>query len=207
MCAAAVVLAASCSYRVARNPFFDEESEPAMPCIVSSDTTLVIVRDFFPKIGKVESLTCDDYSVVPLSKTCMDTVLVAVRPDSRYISTLNVTSGGERGVIVLKQETQRSAGTPIVSAVGSGMGGREFTVEVKNTPASYLILWQNTLLDRNCLSYRKDGVFTIHVPFNAMEMERSYIRIYSHNAAGAGSEVIVPVQRGRVMLPESKKLS
>ena len=33
----------SCSYRVERNPFFDEKSAPARPCVLLSDTTLLVV--------------------------------------------------------------------------------------------------------------------------------------------------------------------
>lgn len=199
LCAAALFLMESCSYRVASNPFFDEESAPARPCLISSDTTMLVVRDYFPTIGRVDALRCDDYRIVPVSGESMDTVLVVCKARSRSISTVKVTTGDESGVIVLKRENPEVADTPVISAVGSGMGGREFTVEVKNTPASYLVLWQNTLLDRNCLSYRKNGVFTVHIPYNALEMERSYIRIYSHNAAGAGSDMAVPVVNGRIL--------
>ena len=85
MTAAAVILfmAASCSYRVERNPFFDEKSAPARPCVLMSDTTLLVVRDYFPGIGRVDGLTCNDYTVVPLSPDSMDTVLVVAGPASR----------------------------------------------------------------------------------------------------------------------------
>lgn len=197
---AAAVMLQSCTYRVPDNPFFDKESVPAAPCIVSSDTTVVIVRDYFPGIGRVDTVTCGDYEVVPVSREGMDTVQVVARPASRFISILTVSSGSEKGAIVLKRQVAEGPGTPVVSTAGSTMGGREFTVEVKNTPASYLVLWQNTLLDRNCLSYRKNGVFTVHVPYNALDVDTSFIRIFSHNAAGAGGDITVPVFRGRVML-------
>ena len=209
MTAAAVILfmAASCSYRVERNPFFDEKSAPARPCVLLSDTTLLVVRDYFPGIDRVDGMTCDDYTVVPLSPDSMDTVLVVAGPASRNISTVRVTTGEESGVIVLKREYVKSQTVPEVTVVGTDMGGREFTVKVDNTPASYLVLWQNTLLGHKYLSYRKSGVFTVHVPSNAAEMGRSYIRIYSHNAAGAGSGIVVPVQDGRVVLSEETELS
>ena len=191
-------MAASCSYRVERNPFFDEEAAPARPCVLYSDTTLLVVRDYFPGIGRVDGLTSDDYTVVPLSPGSMDTVLVVAGPASRNISTVRVTTGEENGVIVLKRDTAGAGNVPSVTVVGTDMGGREFTVKVDNTPASYLVLWQNTLLGHNFLSYHKSGVFTIHIPDNAEDMDRSCIRIYSHNAAGAGSDVTVPVRRGRV---------
>ena len=142
MTAAAVILfmAASCSYRVERNPFFDEVSAPARPCVLLSDTTLLVVRDYFPGIGRVDGLACNDYTVVPLSPDSMDTVLVVAGPASRNISTVRVTTGEESGVIVLKREYVKSQTVPEVTVVGTDMGGREFTVKVDNTPASYLRL-------------------------------------------------------------------
>ena len=141
MTAAAVILfmAASCSYRVERNPFFDEKSAPARPCVLMSDTTLLVVRDYFPGIGRVDGLTCNDYTVVPLSPDSMDTVLVVAGPASRNISTVRVTTGEESGVIVLKREPPKAQTVPSVTVVGTDMGGREFTVKVDNTPASYLV--------------------------------------------------------------------
>ena len=175
--AAALLLTLSCSYRVERNPFFDEESGPARTCVLLSDTTLLVVRDYFPGIGSVDGLTCDDYTVLPLSRGSMDSVLVVAGPASRNISTVRVTTGKESGVIVLKREN------------------------------SYLVLWQNTLLGHKCLSYHKPGVFTVHIPDNAEEMDHSCIRIYSHNAAGAGSDITVPVRRGRVTSSDAAELS
>ena len=137
----------------------------------------------------------------------MDTVLVVAGPASRNISTVRVTTGEENGVIVLKRELPKAQTVPSVTVVGTDMGGREFTVKVDNTPASYLVLWQNTLLGHKCLSYHKAGVFTVHIPDNAEEMDHSCIRIYSHNAAGAGSDITVPVRRGRVTLSDATEMS
>ena len=57
--AVAVMLSAavSCSYSVEDAPFFNEESAPAMPCLISGDTTLLIVRDYFPRIEKVDAVS------------------------------------------------------------------------------------------------------------------------------------------------------
>ena len=183
--------AVSCSYSVEDAPFFNEESAPAMPCLISGDTTLLIVRDYFPRIEKVDAVSSEDYTIVPVSREDMDTVLVIAGPDSRSVSAVKVTSGDGCGVIVLA--------VPSIATVGSNMGGREFTVRAENSPAGYLVLWQNTLLDHNFMSYRKNGEFTVHIPDNAEDMERSYIRIYTYNAEGAGSDILVPVRYGRVL--------
>lgn len=154
------VMAVSCSYRVDRAPFFNEESAPAMPCLISGDTTLLIVRDYFPKIEKVDAVSSEDYTVIPVSVDDMDTVMLVAGPSSRNVSTVRVTSGDGCGVIVLKRKTPAGAAVPSMATIGSNMGGREFTVRAENSPAGYLVLWQNTLLDHNFMSYRKDGEFT-----------------------------------------------
>ena len=196
--------AVSCSYSVEDAPFFNEESAPAMPCLISGDTTLLIVRDYFPRIEKVDAVSSEDYTIVPVSREDMDTVLVIAGPDSRSVSAVKVTSGDGCGVIVLKRKTPAGEAVPSIATVGSNMGGREFTVRAENSPAGYLVLWQNTLLDHNFMSYRKNGEFTVHIPDNAEDMERSYIRIYTYNAEGAGSDILVPVHYGRVMAAASE---
>lgn len=197
---AAALLAVSCSYEVRHNPLFDGNPVPARPCIISSDSTLLVVRDYFPAIGSVDGISCDDYAIVPVSAGDMDTVLLVSTQESRKVSMLRVTTGDESGVIVLKRRTARTGTEPSIATVGSNMGGREFTVRVKNSPASYLVLWQNTPLDHKFLSYRKDGEFTVRIPVNALEMEQSYIRIYSFNAEGAGNDIVIPVHDGRVTI-------
>lgn len=199
MALAAMLAVASCSYRAPENPFFDSASSPAMPCLVSSDTTLLIVRDYFPKIERVDNVTSDDYTIIPVSKDDMDTVLVVATPASRTVSVLTVTTGDESGSIVLKTKTPEMSGSPVVATVDVDMGGRQFTVKGENAPAGYIVLWQNTVLDHKFMSYRKSGEFTVHVPENAEDMERSYIRIYSYSQHGAGSDILVPLCKGRVI--------
>ena len=78
------IVSASCSYRVERAPFFNEESAPAMPCLISGDTTLLIVRDYFPKIEKVDAVSSEDYTVIPVSVDDMDTVMLVARPEQPF---------------------------------------------------------------------------------------------------------------------------
>lgn len=199
---ATALLTVSCSYEVRHNPLFDGSPVPAMPCIISSDSTLLVVKDYFPAIGRVDGMACDDYSIVQLSAGNMDSVLLVVTPESRKVSMVKVSIGDESGVIVLKRRTASTGTEPSISTVGSNMGGREFTVKVKNSPANYLVLWQNTPLDHKFLSYRRNGEFTVHIPVNALEMEQSYIRIYSFNSEGAGNDIVIPVHDGRVTVSQ-----
>lgn len=195
----AATVAVSCSYRVKDSRFFDSECTPAQPCLVTADTTLIIVRDYFPKIEKVDELACSDYCLVPVSSGSKDTVLAVTTASSRAVSELVVKSGEEEGVIVLKKLTQAEEPVPAMTTVGTSAGGKKFTVRAENSPAGYIVLWQNTPLDHKFLSYRKNGEFTVRVPDNADDMERSYIRIFSYNGNGAGSDILVPLKRGRVM--------
>lgn len=195
----AATVAVSCSYRVKDSRFFDSECTPAQPCLVTADTTLVIVRDYFPKIEKVDELTCSDYCLVPVVSGSKDTVLAVTTASSRAVSELVVKSGEEEGVIVLKKLTQTEEPVPAMATVGTSAGGKKFTVRAENSPAGYIVLWQNAPLDHKFLSYRKNGEFTVRVPDNADDMERSYIRIFSYNGNGAGSDIFVPLKHGRVI--------
>ena len=122
------VMAVSCSYRVDRAPFFNEESAPAMPCLISGDTTLLIVRDYFPRIEKVDAVSSEDYTIVPVSREDMDTVLVIAGPDSRSVSAVKVTSGDGCGVIVLKRKTPAGAAVPSIGTVAEHPSGPQLHV-------------------------------------------------------------------------------
>lgn len=65
--AVALWIAASCSVTDRPDEFFDVRSDVAIPCNVTGDTTLVIVRDYFPMIGNVKSVKSEDFKIVNLS--------------------------------------------------------------------------------------------------------------------------------------------
>lgn len=195
-----IVMAASCSLEVKHNPFFDEMAAPALPCDVNADTTVVFVRDYFPEIGRVDTVASNDYEVIRLSKNDMDSVLLVTDDASKKVSLLQVYSEGEKGVIVLKKTSGEGMNVPVMTASDPMYEADCFNVSVENSPANYIVLWQNTALDHKFLTHKRSGSFSVRVPDNAKDFENSCVRIFSYNADGVGKELLVPIHYGKVML-------
>ncbi len=190
----------SCSLEVNRNPYFDTIAGPAFPCSVEEDTTFVIVEDYFPHIGRVDKVCSDDYEIICLSKSGMDSVLLVGGDSFKKISVLQVFSGREHGALVLKKSAEMGGGVPVMTATGPLYEPGTFNVSVENSPASYVVLWQNTVLDHKFLSHKRSGVFTVRIPENAKDIENSCVRVFAYNSYGVGKELTVPVHYGEVMI-------
>ncbi|MCL2416404.1 MAG: alpha-amylase family glycosyl hydrolase [Bacteroidales bacterium] len=78
-------------------------------------------------------------------------------------------------------------------------GGRQVTIYVENQHEELFVFWQNVRLDDRFIRTHNDGRVTIAVPRNARSMERSFIRVFTYNYAGKSNDVLVPLQRGRVI--------
>ena len=197
--AVALWIAASCSVTDRPDEFFDVRSDVAIPCNVTGDTTLVIVRDYFPMIGNVKSVKSEDFKIVNLSKCDMDTVLAISTPSTRKISLLEVYGESGKGTIVMKNIVSYGKGAPALATVKSLNNGKGVLVKAQNIPANYIVLWQNSPVDPSSIVRKGDGEFLVKVPSYAKEMEKSYIRIYSYNNVGCSNDILIPLLRGRVI--------
>lgn len=193
-----VLMTASCSREVTENPFFDKDSSVATPCLFEGDTNIIIIRDYFPKIGKINRVSSRDYKVLPLSRG-IDTVMVIATPSVQSISTLEVEIEGEKGSIVIMRKEKGSGNVPAITTTSCDGAHKNFLVRVENAPANYLILWQNTNLDSRFIEYKGKGAFIVTIPDNASRIERSFIRIYAANAQGVGNDILIPLQYGKVI--------
>jgi glycosidase len=66
-------------------------------------------------------------------------------------------------------------------------------------PDEIFVLWQNIRLNNSYLDFGDEGL-SITIPTEAMDFERSFIRVYSFNSEGFSNQVLVPLEKGRVML-------
>ena len=78
-------------------------------------------------------------------------------------------------------------------------GGNRVTIYVENPYEEIFVFWQNLRLDENFIKTRNDGKIDITIPRNARNMERSFIRVFSYNDAGMSNDLLIPLQRGRVI--------
>ncbi len=133
-----------CSPSVSRKPFFDA-LEPATVLTLEQDTTLVLVRDFFPSADKVEKTDSPHLKVVP--HPGYDTVMVVLRDDTPLMTVLNVHIEGQTGHIPVRKKVPVSEEAPRL-AVFPPLPDTDalFTLKAENTPATLYIFWQNSLV-------------------------------------------------------------
>ena len=182
------LVAAGCGHvKVTPAPMFDH-ALLASPCLLEQDTSVVILRDYFPTLPS------------------MDTIEIVTAASDPWLRYLDITAQGQKAALVLKNclpekrlGTDPSKAPFITTAPVPGEDDR-FYILIDNGADDVQVLWQNTLLDK------KHGIrvidrskLEITVPANAEKVERSYIRAYAANAEGIGNDILVPLCYGKVI--------
>jgi glycosidase len=75
----------------------------------------------------------------------------------------------------------------------------ELDIEWTGKPEEFLVFWQNIRLDKSYLE-TEDNELGIYIPEEAIAFERSFIRVYSYSSAGVSNEILVPLEKGKVIL-------
>jgi cyclomaltodextrinase / maltogenic alpha-amylase / neopullulanase len=79
---------------------------------------------------------------------------------------------------------------------------REIVISTSNKPVSYLVLWNNTILSEK--DYRVEGEeLRISIPSYATKHQRSFIRVFAWNAEGMGNDLLIPLEKGKVITDAS----
>jgi len=75
----------------------------------------------------------------------------------------------------------------------------ELDVKWTIKPSDIFVFWQNILLDESYFELEEDEL-GIYIPEEAATFERSYIRVYSYNNFGLSNELLIPLEKGKVLL-------
>ena len=183
-----LIVAAGCGHvKVKPAPLFDE-APLAAPCLAQAETTEVILRDYFPTLPE------------------MDTVSLVMRTETPFLTYIEINHGDEIAALPVKNMLPaKLAGCDpsqapfITTAPVEGRADR-FYILIDNGADDVQVLWQNTILDKQHGIRVIDRTrLEVTVPANAKKMERSYVRVYCANAQGLGNDILVPVAYGRVI--------
>lgn len=160
----------------------------AASCLVESEESQIIVRDYFPTL--------------PYE----DTITLVVTPQSPFLALQTVRDGKKEAVLVMENRTpSKMEGldrdkAPFAWTERIEGSDREFMVNFANGADEVVVLWQNTLMTKgHGLTVEGPAKVRVTVPANASGMERSYIRVFAANADGFGNDILVPLERGRVI--------
>jgi len=81
--------------------------------------------------------------------------------------------------------------------------GRKAVIGMTNQADSVFVLWENHLLDKTF--WRRDSAgIAITIPQKAKEYDRSFLRVYAYNSSGISNQVLIPVQKGKVLTNAGK---
>lgn len=195
----------SCINSQSSNKF--EEFEAAQPVKITADTTIILIRDYFPSLDCIDSVNSLTLGISKYNSN-FDTLRVITLPETKRINVISISSSGEKGSLVVLdyRNINRESNTEPVIAVSSGIKGEKIAAEIYGKSPEYIVLWQNTLVDPFHIEEKRDKshhygkvVLNIEIPSNAKKFERSYLRLYSANSSTQGNDILIPLNNGRVI--------
>ncbi len=74
----------------------------------------------------------------------------------------------------------------------------KFTITAEKDPTKIFVYWQNFLLPESFVK-NENGKITIGIPLEAEKQDRSFIRIWSMNEWGVSNDLLIPLQKGKVL--------
>ncbi|MCL2412739.1 MAG: alpha-amylase family glycosyl hydrolase [Bacteroidales bacterium] len=149
-----------------------------------------------------------------------DNMGIAELIDGYWTLTLEIPVGTYQYCLVVNGVDQPNPHNPEI--ISNGMGGfnsiltvgdmsgtppslftisanRNITIYVENPYKELFVFWQNVRLDERFVRVQNDGTISISIPRNARRLDRSFIRVFTYNDAGMSNDLLIPIQRGRVI--------
>ena len=76
---------------------------------------------------------------------------------------------------------------------------RKVKIGFKNKVEKLIIFWQNFKLPSDFYNINDNNIF-INIPKQAIDYERSYLRIWAYNESGVSNDILIPLKNGKVIL-------
>lgn len=162
------------------------------PCIVEQDTTVVILRDYFPKMNDMDTLTIMTSAEAPflVMYECYDTI----DGMDKFCPLL------VKNAIPAKLEGADKSKAPKMSTFPAGSSGKDFFIKIEGGMQQLVILWEGRILERGRhFDLLSDSLVRVRAPRAARKVERSHIQAFVANASGVGNDILVPLEYGKVV--------
>lgn len=177
----------------------------AEPVRLSDDTTIVVIKDYFPLIGKIDSVKSTTLKIIKYNS--FDTILIVKNKESKVLNILRINSDGSKGTIpVINNDLNNIKDTTSVIAVSKESKNGRVIAEIYGKDPEYIVMWQNSIVDPFHIEVKKSKYelfgkieLNIEIPSGAKEFERSYLRIFTSGKESLGNDVLIPLRYGEVI--------
>lgn len=162
------------------------------PALLRPGSNELFLTDYLPAWERADSVTSAQLSVRPLADDWSRFALTA--PEGAFAATFEAWQQG-RSLSVAALGGSRSddawvfTEAPVMKVV---------SVRASESPRQIVALWQNCRLPEQCI-VRSGDRFGVVIPKDAADMERSFLRIFAATDSVRFNDVLVPLQKGRVV--------
>lgn len=189
-----------CTPPLARMPLFDTMA-PATVLTLEKDSTQVLIRDYFPRLEKIDGVRSESLAII--ANASYDTLTLCLRPDTPPMTWLTVYADGQQASIPVRHlisNTNPSQEAPRLAVFPASVKGDAIcSIRVEETPAELLVFWQNSLVETVILAAGCDTYDVVLPGFTAL-YDRSYVRVFGHNTHGFSNDLLIPLEEGRVVV-------
>lgn len=116
-------------------------------------------------------------------------------PDPANTAKVDNNMGGFNSLLSVKGDDPLKKPALVTLAAGK----HRAEIVVANTPDEVFVFWQNYRLGNTFMKQEGDKL-TIKIPANAGDMDRSYIRVWAYNSFGISNDLLIPIEKGKVMV-------
>ncbi len=170
-------------------------ASPILPLRMGEGVQQTFLTDYLPTWEGADSLTVaaeTGLRVVPLTENWSEFELHANA--NVQLATLSAWLDGEQlSIVMLGPKRDREA---VLFTNGAMLS--TVTLAASKEPVQVVALWQNCRLDASQI--RVEGTtIEVKIPKDARELDRSFLRIFAQSSEGLFNDVLVPLQRGKVV--------
>ena len=123
------------------------------------------------------------------------TQFTATAPEGAFVSTFEVWRDGRAlSVMAIGGERDDKSWSYTESAVLDMVSVRTTT-----TPEQLVVMWQNCRLPEEFITKRTNNIFGVRIPKNALDMERSAIRVFAVGGGARFNDLYIPLANGRAV--------
>ena len=168
-----------------------------MPLGITTGTTSHYLTDYYPQWAGADRLTTDDERIA-LTATQEDWSQFDITTEAdALVSTIDVWHGEEMLSIVVLGGKRDTSSYMSSTAAEDGV----ISVVAEKPVVEALAMWQNNRIDEVTI----DGnTIEVTIPEEAEVYVRSVVRIYATSADGRFNDILLPLERGEVVVDAAK---